>query len=62
MKLAKQDPEVAGAWFRDAGKFQAILNLLDTIEITNSDFTIPVELTPPCLPVGRLFRGCSSFN
>ena len=43
MRLVEQDPEVAGAWFRDAGKFQAILNLLDTIEITNSDFTIPVN-------------------
>ena len=42
-KLANEEPEVAGAWFRDAGKFQAILNLLDTIEITNSDFTIPVN-------------------
>ena len=43
-KLAGEgEHRCAGAWFRDAGKFQAILNLLDTIEITNSDFTIPHE-------------------
>ena len=29
------------AWFRDAGKFQAIVNILNTIEITDDDFTMP---------------------
>ena len=32
----------AAAWSRDAGKFQTILALLDTIEITDEDFTVPV--------------------
>ena len=32
----------ANAWQRDAGKFQAILAILDTIEITDDDFTLPV--------------------
>ena len=42
-KVAQQDFAASGAWYRDAGKFQAILNLLDTIEITNADFTIDPE-------------------
>lgn len=42
-KLVDTDSHVAGAWYRDAGKFQAILNLLNTIEITDADFTIPLN-------------------
>lgn len=29
----------AMGWSRDAGKFQAILNILDTISVDNDDFT-----------------------
>ena len=31
--------EAAAGWSRDAGKFQAIMNILFTIEISNDDFT-----------------------
>lgn len=30
-------------WARDAGKFQAILNILETIVVSNEDFTANVE-------------------
>ena len=31
------------AWSRDAGKFQAIMNILDTISISEDDFTCKYE-------------------
>ena len=34
------DGEQAMGWLRDAGKFQAILNILDTISVGPDDFTI----------------------
>ena len=46
-KILSDDPRderkqaCSQAWFRDAGKFQAIVNILHTIEITDEDFTIP---------------------
>ena len=33
--------ESAGGWSRDAGKFQAIMNILMTIEVGDNDFTVP---------------------
>tara|TARA_B100001093_G_scaffold232008_1_gene222492 strand:- start:894 stop:1313 length:420 start_codon:yes stop_codon:yes gene_type:complete len=33
------DKEAAIAWFRDAGKFQAVMNIIDTINVGNDDFT-----------------------
>ena len=32
-------PEQAMGWSRDAGKFQAIMNILETISVQNDDFT-----------------------
>ena len=32
-------PEQAMGWSRDAGKFQAIMNILSTISVDNDDFT-----------------------
>ena len=37
------DPESAVCWLRDAGKFQAIGNLLQTINVGPHDFITPVE-------------------
>ena len=37
------DPESAVFWLRDAGKFQAMANLLQTINIGPNDFITPVE-------------------
>lgn len=39
----QMDPIQALSWARDAGKFQAILNILETIEVTDSDFTATAE-------------------
>ena len=33
------DPESAIGWARDAGKFQAVMNILTTISVANDDFT-----------------------
>ena len=30
-------------WARDAGKFQSILNILDTVEVCDDDFTVPQQ-------------------
>ena len=35
-----QDADQAMGWFRDAGKFQAIMNILDTVSVGPDDFTI----------------------
>ena len=32
-------PEAATAWLRDAGKWQSIANILDTINVSDNDFT-----------------------
>lgn len=37
------DPENAKCWLRDAGKFQAILNILQTINVGEHDFITPFE-------------------
>ena len=37
------DPESAVCWLRDAGKFQAMANLLQTINIGPDDFITPAE-------------------
>ena len=34
------DFDAAAGWSRDAGKFQAIMNILFTIEVGNDDFTV----------------------
>lgn len=40
-RFAEQgDSDQAMGWLRDAGKFQAILNILDTISVGPDDFTI----------------------
>ena len=36
-------PEPAMGWSRDAGKFQAIMNILETISVQNDDFTCIVK-------------------
>ena len=44
VRFAEQgDGEQAMGWLRDAGKFQAILNILDTISVGPNDFTTDVE-------------------
>ena len=44
VRFAEQgEPEQALGWLRDAGKFQAILNILDTINVGPDDFTCNVE-------------------
>ena len=40
--LEDGETEAAKGWLRDAGKFQAILNIICTIEIGNDDFTMYV--------------------
>lgn len=37
------DPESAVYWLRDAGKFQAMANLLQTINVGPNDFITPLE-------------------
>jgi hypothetical protein len=34
------DSKQASAWLKDAGKFQAILNILCTISVSDDDFTV----------------------
>ena len=36
-------PEQAMGWSRDAGKFQAIMNILETISVQNDDFTCTIK-------------------
>jgi len=36
-------PDQAMGWSRDAGKFQAIMNILQTISVQNDDFTCTIE-------------------
>ena len=44
LNFAEQaDSEQAMGWLRDAGKFQAILNILDTISVGPNDFTCEIE-------------------
>ena len=33
--------DIAAGWSRDAGKFQAIMNIIFTIEVGDDDFTVP---------------------
>ena len=35
----EEKPELAAGWFRDAGKFQAIMNLLRAVGVDPKDFT-----------------------
>ena len=42
-RLMEEDAESGVAWLRDAGKFQAIFQMLQTISIGRDDFTCPVE-------------------
>ena len=37
--IEEGQPDVAAGWFRDAGKFQAIMNLLQTVGVDPKDFT-----------------------
>jgi hypothetical protein len=37
------EPEQAMGWFRDAGKFQALANILDTISVSESDPTCDIQ-------------------
>lgn len=39
----EDDVEQATGWLRDAGKFQAIVNILDTISVGPNDFTCSVK-------------------
>ena len=39
--LREDSAEQALDWARDAGKFQAIMNILDTISVAGDDFTCP---------------------
>ena len=36
----QDDPDSAGAWMRDAGKLQAVMNILTTVTIGPDDFTV----------------------
>ena len=44
-KALMEDGEYSAAlgWARDAGKFQSILNILDTVEVCDDDFTVPQQ-------------------
>jgi hypothetical protein len=43
IQMTDGDPESAVCWLRDAGKFQAMANLLQTINIGPDDFITPTE-------------------
>ena len=42
-RLQDEDQESGTAWLRDAGKFQAIFGILQTISVGKDDFTGPQE-------------------
>ena len=42
-RLMDEDAESGVAWLRDAGKFQAVFQILQSISIGRDDFTCPVE-------------------
>ena len=39
MELEESNTESAAAWYRDAGKFQSIVNILSNISVGPDDFT-----------------------
>ena len=41
--MREDNHEVLGDWFRDAGKFQAIMNILDTISVSDDDPTCSLD-------------------
>ena len=41
--MDRGDTHSAIGWARDAGKFQAIMNILDTVSVDNDDFTCTVR-------------------
>lgn len=38
--IKEGDSDLAVGWLRDAGKFQAIMNLLTNVSVSNDDFTV----------------------
>lgn len=40
MAWKQESPESTGAWMRDAGKFQAIMDILTSLTVSNDDFII----------------------
>ena len=41
--MEEGEHSAALGWARDAGKFQSILNILDTVEVCDDDFTCPQQ-------------------
>ena len=41
--MEEGEHSAALGWARDAGKFQSILNILDTVEVCDDDFTVPQQ-------------------